>query len=167
MSNPLTTPQVSAGLSSAPGSPALNLDEIQGNVLLGLQKFFERFLFFEIADVSAFKAALGIQLASRVTSTTTVQAREAQLQSLANQGSADVLPNVGLNLGFTQSGIQKLVPGANLNDASFAAGAAAQAVALGDPINGQGPGQLASRFSRGNDRRRLPDYRRNRGRREL
>ncbi|MGO9272538.1 MAG: Dyp-type peroxidase [Terriglobia bacterium] len=149
MSNPLTTPQVSAGLSSAPGSPALDLDEIQGDVLLGLQKFFERFLFFEIADVSAFKAALGIQLASRVTSTTTVQAREAQLQSLANQGSADVLPNVGLNLGFTQSGIQKLVPGANLNDASFAAGAAAQAVALGDPINGQVPANWLAAFLAG------------------
>ncbi|HME00085.1 MAG TPA: Dyp-type peroxidase [Terriglobia bacterium] len=150
MSNPLTVLQASAGLSTAPGTPALDLDEIQGDVLLGLQKFFERFLFFEIADASAFKAALGTRLARRVTSTTTVQLREAQLQDLANQGSADVLPNIGLNLGFTQSGIQKLVAGANLNDTSFAAGAAAQAGALGDPINGQVPANWLAAFAAGN-----------------
>jgi hypothetical protein len=66
MSNPLAAPQASAGLNGAPGPPALDLDEIQGDVLLGLQKFFERFLFFEIADVIAFKAALRTQLAPRV-----------------------------------------------------------------------------------------------------
>ena len=139
MSILLTAAQTLGGLSRAPGAPALDLDEIQGDVLLGMQKFFERFLFFEITGVNAFKSALGTQLASWVTTTTTVQVREAQLQDMANQCVPDVLPNVGLNLGFTQSGIQKLVPGADLNDASFAAGAAAQAAALGDPVNGQAP----------------------------
>jgi len=150
MSDPLAVPQALPGPSCAAASPALDLDEIQGDVLLGLQKFFERFLFFEIADVSAFKSALGTELASQVTSTTTVQVREAQLQNLASQGIADVLPNVGLNLGFTQSGIQKLVAGANLNDASFAVGGAAQAGALGDPINEQVPANWLPAFVTGN-----------------
>jgi Dyp-type peroxidase family len=46
------------------------------------------------------------------------------------------LPLVGLNLGFTYSGLQKLVPGADLGDASFKAGAAVQAASLGDPTAG-------------------------------
>jgi hypothetical protein len=64
--------------------------------------------------------------------TTTVQSREAQLHDWQAQGQTDPLPLVGLNLGFTQNGLQKLVPGADLGDASFKAGAASQAAALGD-----------------------------------
>src|SRR5208337_5196428 len=40
--------------------------------------------------------------------------------------------------------------GANLNDTSFAAGAAAQAGALGDPINGQVPANWLAAFAAGN-----------------
>ena len=51
------TPQnvLAAPVAAAPGVPALELDQIQGDVLIGLQKFFERFLFFEIKDVAGFK----------------------------------------------------------------------------------------------------------------
>jgi len=154
-----TSPTGPTSPSVAPGVPALDLDEIQGDVLLGLQKFFERFLFFQINDVKAFKAALASEIAPRVTTTTMVCARELELQLRSfnrhahrdrhDSPSEAVLPNVGLNVGFTQSGIQKLVPGANLNEASFAAGAAARAGALGDPLNGHTPANWIPAFLAG------------------
>ncbi len=38
--------------------PKLDLHEIQGDVLIGLQKNFENFIFFKIVKVPAFKAAM-------------------------------------------------------------------------------------------------------------
>jgi Dyp-type peroxidase family len=130
-----TTPQQ---LLSAPVSVALDLHNIQGDVLIGLQKKYERFVFFKIAEVAAFKSALRKQIAHRITSTLTVKAREYQLRDYKTNGEKDPLPLVGLNLGFTNAGIQKLVPGVNLEDASFNSGAIDQAPSLGDAFDGQG-----------------------------
>jgi Dyp-type peroxidase family len=127
-------------------APTLELGEIQGDLLLGLQKLFERFIFFQIKDVKAFKAALGKKLAPRITTTRTVHLREFQLRDHKDQGNQDPLPNVGLNLGFTNSGITKLLSGADLIDTSFAAGAEAQASSLGDPLNGTVPAKWLPEF---------------------
>jgi len=136
MSNQLTPQQLVAAPGSTPGAPVLDLDEIQGDVLIGLQKNFERFVFFQIADVAAFKVALRRKIAHRITNTLTVHAREHQLRDYKNQGGKTPLPLVGLNLGFTAAGIGKLLPGADLGDASFRVGAASVAPALGDPVDG-------------------------------
>jgi Dyp-type peroxidase family len=146
MSEELTPQLLQSDPGTAPGSPALELDEIQGDILIGLQKLFERFVFFQINDVQAFKAALGKKLAHRITTTRMVHAREFQLRDHKNRGNKDPLPNVGLNLGFTNGGIQKLLPGADLSDPSFAAGAEAQAGALGDPLNGTAPAKWLPDF---------------------
>ena len=45
--------------------PALDLDDIQGDVLIGLQKDAELFLFFRIADLARFKAGLRRQIVPR------------------------------------------------------------------------------------------------------
>jgi len=58
MSNETTPQRLLATPVSTPELPALNLHEIQGDVLIGLQKNYERFIFFEIAEVAAFKSAL-------------------------------------------------------------------------------------------------------------
>ena len=139
MSSDLTPQQLQAAPGTAPGVPALELDQIQGDILIGLQKLFEQFLFFQIKDVKAFKAALGNELAHRITTARAVHAREFQLRDHKDKGNKDPLPNVGLNLGFTNSGIQKLLPGADLKDPSFAAGAEKRAGSLGDPVNGKVP----------------------------
>jgi hypothetical protein len=55
-------------LRSAPAASGLELDRIQGDVVIGLQKFFELFLFFEVRDVAAFKAALKKPVADFITS---------------------------------------------------------------------------------------------------
>jgi len=48
--------------------PVLQLDDIQGDVLVGLQKNAELFLFFRIIDVPLFKAAMRGQVVRRLTS---------------------------------------------------------------------------------------------------
>lgn len=45
----------------------IDLDQIQGDVLIGLQKLAEQFLFFQIKDVAGFKTILRKQIAHRIT----------------------------------------------------------------------------------------------------
>ncbi len=121
------TPQALVALPP-PNQAELDLDDIQGDVLLGLQKDHELFVFFEITDVARFKQVLRRKLVRHVTSTRDVRRREFELRdNKANHGPR--LNLVGLNLGFSASGIQKLKPGANPGDPSFIAGAAARAAA--------------------------------------
>ena len=138
MSNETTPQRLVAAPVSTPESPALDLHEIQGDVLIGLQKNFERFIFFKIAEVAAFKSALRKRIAHRVTSTLTVKAREFELRDHKTNGRKDPLPLVGLNLGFTNTGIKKLLANADLGDASFENGAAAQAPTLSDALDATG-----------------------------
>lgn len=61
------TPQQVLIAPVAPGAPTLELDEIQGDVLIGLQKLFERLVFFQIVDTPGFKAALRQKIVHRIT----------------------------------------------------------------------------------------------------
>ena len=131
-----------------PEPTAVELNEIQGDILIGLQKQVERFVFIQIADSKTFKKALP-QLAGRITTSQTVYEREFALHRQKPRGHAPVLPNVGLNVGFTNNGLQKLKPGADLKDPSFASGAEAQAAALGDPMNGAEPAKWLPEFRSG------------------
>jgi len=120
----------------------IDLDQIQGDVLIGLQKFAQRFLFFQIQDVAGFKTLLRRKIAQRITTTRTVQEREFHLRDHKDSGNATRLPNIGVNLSFTASGIGKLILATNngqtLGDASFAAGPKKQAKSLGDPVDAAG-----------------------------
>jgi Dyp-type peroxidase family len=120
----------------------IELDQVQGDVLIGLQKFAEQFLFFQIQDAAGFKTLLRRKIAPRITTTRTVQEREFHLRDYKNSGNSAPLPNVGVNLGFTASGIGKLIPATNngqtLGDPSFVAGAKKRAKFLGDPVDGAG-----------------------------
>src|SRR5579862_7620778 len=116
MSDALTPQNLKLMPTAATGSPPLELDQIQGDVLIGLQKFIERFIFFEIRDAKAFKVVLRRSIADRITTTRTVQLREFQLRDYKNHGNMDPVPNVGVNVAFTNDGVQKLTPGANLNE---------------------------------------------------
>jgi Dyp-type peroxidase family len=137
MSNALTPQDLSSN-----NIPAIDLDQIQGDVLIGLQKFAEQFLFFQIKDVAGFKLLLRKKIALRITTTRVVQEREFHLRDHKNQGHTNPLPNIGVNIGFTASGIGKLLPATNngqtLGDTSFAVGAKAQAKSLGDPVDAAG-----------------------------
>lgn len=117
----------------------LNISNIQGDILVGLQKDAEMFLFFTIKDATAFKARLPT-LVALITSTKSVMDREQEIKAEKASGSGKRLDLRGLNLGFTAPGLDKLV-GRNvvstnaMIDPSFVAGAKARADVLGDEVN--------------------------------
>ena len=63
-----------------PSDPALPLDDIQGDILVGLTKTAEVFVFFEIMDVPAFKAALRLVAKRNVTSVKDVRDDDARIK---------------------------------------------------------------------------------------
>lgn len=131
-------PAVAPVTVAASSAPALDLQNIQGDVVLGLQKNHQCFVFFEIDDVPSFKSKLRDVLLERITTTETVRDRSKELDALRNFDLRLTLPLIGFNIAFTQSGIDKLVPGTDLGDASYAAGARASAAALQDPVDAAG-----------------------------
>ena len=103
-------------LAEEPNSP-LDLLSIQGDILIGLQKDAERFIFFEIADVDAFRLALR-KLFPGYLGRRRCGAR-AILDLAKAAGSHERLALLGLNLGFTYGGLGKL-----LDEPGFADGIA-------------------------------------------
>jgi Dyp-type peroxidase family len=116
--------------------PVLDLDDIQGDILQGLQKNSENFIFFKIQDVHAFKSALKANVIGRITSALLVREREKINQRRKKQNEPPVDKWLGLNLSFTKDGLTQLL-GTNRPqlDPSFERGAADQATisALNDP----------------------------------
>lgn len=92
--------------------PGLDLDDIQGDVLVGLHKDAELFLFFAIADAAGFKSALRQQVIGRLTSTRRVIERGRVVQHRQPGRPGRRHPWEGLNLGFTHRGLTRLL-GAN------------------------------------------------------
>jgi len=90
----------------------IELDNIQGDVVIGLQKNAEYFVFFKITDSIAFRQAVRLHIVKRITSARLTHQRE---QSIADDRANGVHlgnPFIGLNLGFTQNGMTQLL-GAN------------------------------------------------------
>jgi Dyp-type peroxidase family len=112
--------------------PVLDLHEIQGDVLIGLQKNFEDFIFFEILNVHAFKAAMKQHVIGQITTTHEAHDRD---QERKMRGKATA-PWLGLNVSFTKDGLTKLLgPDRAKLDAPFENGADNEAtwLALNDP----------------------------------
>lgn len=132
-------PAVDASLSVS-GDPVLRTRQIQGDLLVGLEKDVETFVFFRILDVPAFKSALRCELINSVTTTEIVQLREVQIQAAKEVGHRERLHLTGLNIGFTHRGLEALLGKGNADgmDPSFVAGAAAAAKDLGDPVDADG-----------------------------
>src|SRR5260370_26339270 len=114
----------------------LDLYDIQGDVLEGLQKEVEKFIFFKITNTASFKNLVKQHVVRRVTSVQ--QARQRQL-TIQRSGKRDQTPLggfQGLNLGFTNDGLAKLIgAGRPRLDPSFEKGADHQDTieALNDP----------------------------------
>ncbi len=109
------------------GSPPADWEDVQGDILVGLPKLVQTFVFLEIVDVGAFKSALRRSLARRATS-----ARTAREWSERLGAPAACLHRLGLNVAFTASGCEKLAPGRVPPDREFLTGACRRAVAIGD-----------------------------------
>uniref|UniRef100_UPI0035CA09B5 Dyp-type peroxidase n=1 Tax=uncultured Sphingomonas sp. TaxID=158754 RepID=UPI0035CA09B5 len=105
----------------------LPVDEIQGDVLVGLQKKAEIFVFFTIQDVAKFR----IGLKNAIGHITFL--RETAEYEIAKPGEAGKNLLVKANIAFSYPGIETLGLGAAVGvDTSFVAGAKASAASLGD-----------------------------------
>ncbi|KAJ7892195.1 fungal peroxidase [Mycena leptocephala] len=94
-------------------STGLNLDDVQGDILIGMRKPVELFFFFSISNTKAFKAKLKRDILPLITTTT---------QIFNNETAA---PSTLVNIAFSQTGLFALNltgDANNLNDPAFAAG---------------------------------------------
>jgi Dyp-type peroxidase family len=89
--------------------PTLNLKEIQGDVLIGLQKNAENFIFFKIVDAASFKGLLKRVVLQMITSSELVQQQELLTQRRKSLGQRTGKSFRGVNLCFTQDGLTQLI----------------------------------------------------------
>jgi Dyp-type peroxidase family len=104
--------------------PVLQLDDIQGDVLVGLQKNAELFLFFRVIDAPLFKNAIRTQVAARLTTARHALERGHALSHERRLGDRRSHAWRGLNLGLTRHGLNQLLgPGRAKLDPAFERGA--------------------------------------------
>jgi Dyp-type peroxidase family len=105
---------------------SLNLDlkDIQGDVLIGLQKDAENILFFKIVGAASFKNLLKHYVVRKITNSEQANRRELVIKRRKNLRQREGESVFGVNLGFTKDGITQLI-GTNRPrlDASFEKGA--------------------------------------------
>ena len=114
----------------------LDLDQIQGDVLEGLQKNVEIFLFFEIVNKTYFKHILRRYISDQITSTQQVIDRQMTIEHRKRFDQARSDRFQGLNLGLTKNGMTQLTTaGRPTLDPAFERGADHQdtIAALSDP----------------------------------
>ncbi|KZV89013.1 fungal peroxidase [Exidia glandulosa HHB12029] len=98
---------------------ALNLNDIQSDIIVGQQKIQELFYFFAIADVPTFKQKLSSTIAPIITSAQ-------QMLSVTTQ------PLAAVNIAFSQSGLTALGVTDNMSSSEFASGMFSGNIVLGD-----------------------------------
>jgi Dyp-type peroxidase family len=85
--------------------PIFPVDDIQGDILVGLLKRHQHFMFFSITDVAKFRLFLkDVDL----TSVADCLAQRAAIAALKKKGSDAVIPTPGLNIALTADGMKKL-----------------------------------------------------------
>jgi Dyp-type peroxidase family len=87
----------------------LDLNEIQGDVLEGLQKNFENFIFFKIINPILLKNLMKHHTTSRITNAHRARQQELIVQRRKKLGQRTFERFQGLNLGFTKDGIGQLI----------------------------------------------------------
>ena len=92
-------------------SLTLDLKDIQGDILIGLQKHAENFIFFKVVDVAAFKTLLKAYVIRRTTSSERTKQWELLIQRRKGLGQRIFGSFRGLNLGFTNDGMTQLIRG--------------------------------------------------------
>ena len=138
--------------------PRLDLDEIQGDLLIGMHKNAQLFIFFKIVDPIRFQTWTKEYVVRRLTSARTAQDRERRVYERRRQQEAKTEAWLGLNLGFTKDGLTQLLgPGRLRLDPAFERGAdhPETITALNDPP----PSKWVHDFFVGPYRRRFSDRR--------
>jgi Dyp-type peroxidase family len=86
----------------------LDMDDIQGDIVVGLQKAVENFIFFKIADKGSFKLLVKLNIVGRVTKAELAHHRELVIERRRKLGQRTYEKFEGLNLGFTKDGLTLL-----------------------------------------------------------
>ncbi|KAF7323737.1 Fungal peroxidase [Mycena kentingensis (nom. inval.)] len=122
--------------SAAAASNGLNLSNIQGDLLIGMRKNKEQFVFFSISNPLIFKKQFKKNVLPLITTTTQIL-------------NPPRRPKASLNIAFSSRGLVKLGIADNLNDTAFTAGMRNQAELglLGDPLPLTDPGRWKPEFS--------------------
>jgi Dyp-type peroxidase family len=89
--------------------PMLDLDDIQGDLLQGLQKNVEAFLFFSIVDAVLCKTIVRQYVTMRIISAQRVQQRESIINRQNQLSEKHRESFSGLNLGLTKNGLDRLL----------------------------------------------------------
>jgi Dyp-type peroxidase family len=110
--------------------PLFPTDEIQGDILVGLLKKSEKFVFFRIVDSAAFAAFLHDL---QITSMQDCLDQRAAVAASKATGSTALLSTPGLNVAFTQAGLTALGVGGLDSNSTFGKGMASSATDLADP----------------------------------
>jgi len=115
----------------------LDLNQVQGDILVGLQKEAEAFVGFRIADVARFKRFLS---GLHITTAREALLAENCIAAFKQNGGQGLLDIRGVNIAFTFDGLAKLGVSnlGQIKDASFKAGLAKRSPDLGDPPTGDG-----------------------------
>ena len=102
----------------------LEMDDIQGDVLEGLPKNAQTFIFFRIRDGAFFQQVLKQRIVAGITSGTEVHTQELMVRGRQQLRTGAPTPFHGLNLGFTKDGLTLLMNESRPRlDASFERGA--------------------------------------------
>jgi len=111
----------------ATGTPVtLDLDNIQGDVLEGLPKRNQTFVFFAITNPTHFRYRLK-SIIPLITTTTQVRADLEAIKAHKEKGYKDLLKLAGTNIAFSQAGLYALGIDDDLIDPIFSAGQLADA----------------------------------------
>jgi Dyp-type peroxidase family len=102
----------------------LDLDDTQGDVVIGMQKDVENFIFFKITNKLPFKALVKQHVVGRITSAQRVNQQELMIERRKKLGRKTREGFRGLSLGFTKDGLTELIgPGRAQLDPAFERGA--------------------------------------------
>ncbi|OCH94868.1 peroxidase TAP [Obba rivulosa] len=118
-------------------APPLDLNNVQGDSLIGLPKKTQTYVFFQIDDnVKGFRTQLA-QLVPLITSAAQVQSHRASIaqnkKTAADKGvPPPLLKLAGVNIAFSHSGLAKLGITDEIGDTAFDGGMLADAQDLGD-----------------------------------
>lgn len=85
--------------------PILPVDDIQGDILIGLLKNHEHLIFFQITDAAKFRTFL---LTVEITSAQECLNQRAAIAADKASGVGAIIPTPGLNIAFTYTGLQEL-----------------------------------------------------------
>jgi Dyp-type peroxidase family len=139
---PALSPSQGVAPADSPLEPVLDIHAIQGNVLVGFNKDFQTFLFFQLTDVAIAKRWLR-QITPRIATVAETLAFRRLFRAMRARALAEPegMVTTWINIAFTNSGVQKLTSPADLDaftDLAFKVGMAERASLLGDPVDAAG-----------------------------